>query len=257
MSGGRLPDSLYYTYKALVGCLLNLHPEVVEFETTYRFTAETTRHQKWQDRERRSQHCRDALEMLAGLIDYPNQDAVRAVIIPWLAHYPFGGQTSFEVKKKIFKEITAGCYGDSAMFKIALWAMDDAESREQLIQHDLVDRVKQESGEDGDEVIVPSPLRPRDSRDSEIMPELRGGQRVREESFEEQALRRRRREAMVLGEHGRPIERSDIIERQDSAQIGAWDQEMEVLPNETQDEETAIPGGHGGWRTWVFSFVGS
>lgn len=37
--------------------------------------------------------------------------------------------------------------------------------------------------------------------------------RPREESFEEQALRRRRREAMVLGEVGRPIERADIIER--------------------------------------------
>ena len=44
--------------------------------------------------------------------------------------------------------------------------------------------------------------------------------RPREESFEEQALRRRRREAMVLGEVGRPIERADIIERDSAALDG-------------------------------------
>ncbi|KAL8835267.1 MAG: hypothetical protein Q9176_007027 [Flavoplaca citrina] len=44
-------------------------------------------------------------------------------------------------------------------------------------------------------------------------PMMRRGRRVPEESMEEQTLRRRRREAMVLGEMGRPIESEDIIQR--------------------------------------------
>jgi len=40
--------------------------------------------------------------------------------------------------------------------------------------------------------------------------------RQREESPEEQALRRRRREAIVLNEGNRPVTQDDIIQRVDS-----------------------------------------
>ncbi|KAL9033119.1 MAG: hypothetical protein Q9214_007660 [Letrouitia sp. 1 TL-2023] len=48
--------------------------------------------------------------------------------------------------------------------------------------------------------------------DARTVPMMRRGQRVREESIEEQTLRRRRREVMVLGEPGQPIARDHIVE---------------------------------------------
>ena len=68
--------------------------------------------------------------------------------------------------------------------------------------------------------------------------------RSREESFEEQRLRRRRREAMVLGEVGRPIERTDIIER-DSAALDEFP--SQVIPSnfdgvENESEQPVAAG---------------
>ena len=59
--------------------------------------------------------------------------------------------------------------------------------------------------------------------------------RPREESFEEQALRRRRREAMVLGEIGRPIERADIIEQDSIALDGLRSQVTASQEDEIED----------------------
>lgn len=42
---------------------------------------------------------------------------------------------------------------------------------------------------------------------------LSSGRRLREGTAEDQALRRRRREAMVLSDGGRPLGRDDIIQR--------------------------------------------
>ena len=60
--------------------------------------------------------------------------------------------------------------------------------------------------------------------------------RPREESFEEQALRRRRREAMVLGEVGQPIARANIIERNSAALDGFGAQVMASLDDESEEE---------------------
>ncbi|KAL8761992.1 MAG: hypothetical protein Q9184_001939 [Pyrenodesmia sp. 2 TL-2023] len=52
--------------------------------------------------------------------------------------------------------------------------------------------------------------------DRGLGPMMRRNPRAHDESLEEQMLRRRRREAMVLSDMGRPIEREDIIERVDT-----------------------------------------
>ena len=64
--------------------------------------------------------------------------------------------------------------------------------------------------------------------------------RPREESFEEQALRRRRREAMVIGEVGRPIERADIIER-DSATLDGFPSPIISVHFDGLEEESEQP----------------
>ena len=58
------------------------------------------------------------------------------------------------------------------------------------------------------------------SSSAEDRTNLRGGSQTREESVEEQILRRRRREAMVFEDEGRPISSANIIERSTPEQEG-------------------------------------
>ena len=71
---------------------------------------------------------------------------------------------------------------------------------------------------------------------------VRANARGTEQSPEEQRLRRRRREAMVLGENGRPIQRQDIIEHHAMDLDGEnVDDDLEPLMEEIAreaDEET-------------------
>ncbi|KAI9720369.1 MAG: hypothetical protein M1812_002875 [Candelaria pacifica] len=69
------------------------------------------------------------------------------------------------------------------------------------------------------------------------------GRRVREESMEEQALRRRRREAMVLHEGREPLSSQDIIQREedvsdgDAEQFEVQEQQIEQLMDEIRRED--------------------
>ena len=92
----------------------------------------------------------------------------------------------------------------------------------------------------------------------------RGGVRTRsnargvEQSPEEQRLRRRRREAMVLGENGRPIQRQDIIEPNAMNLDGEnIDEDVEPLMEEVarQADEEALAElraeYHNSWWGWL------
>ena len=79
-----------------------------------------------------------------------------------------------------------------------------------------------------------------------------------EQSPEEQRLRRRRREAMVLGENGRPIQRQDIIEPNAMNLDGEnVDEELEPLMEEVAreaDEEALAElraENHNSWWGWL------
>ena len=65
--------------------------------------------------------------------------------------------------------------------------------------------------EDGD-VVMASPQEMLEQMDMEDW-NVAGVPRVHEESVEEQALRRRRREAMVISDDGEPLGRENIIQR--------------------------------------------
>lgn len=90
---------------------------------------------------------------------------------------------------------------------------------------------------------------------SEIIGNLGGEHREvpgrrREESIEEQALRRRRRMAMVLGENGRPIQSRDIIQTDPMALDEDVEEELVQLIGEVTEAEEADESG---WR----GFLGS
>lgn len=222
------------------------------FETTVRENFETTGPGTSQRNAIRKKPSRDALNILAALLQHNSCDAVRAGLISWLVEYPFGGYDDFpEGKKKILTDIRSRCYEDPAMHTILTFAKANPESRMQLVQHGLVDKAKDSF--EGEEFGSEWMRLDRVEADLEwaIQSRMRGSRRMREESVEEQALRRRRREAMVLGEIGRPIERADIIERRNTGQeeeeIGR--EQEEPLTEIHEDEDLRERVGWN-WRPW-------
>lgn len=76
------------------------------------------------------------------------------------------------------------------------------------------------------------------------------GSREIEQSPEEQALRRRRREAMVYIESGRPISREDIIERDPIEDVAdeEVEEELEHLREEVIEARAVSTEG---WLSWL------
>lgn len=247
----KFPAPLYKTYQATFTCLRKLYSEMYAFETAVRKNFETARPGTSRRNGIRKRPCRDALNIIAALLQQNCRDAVQSGLIYWLLEYPFGGYDSPEEKKKILKDITSWYYEDPAMHTILSFAVANVESREELFKHGLIDGVRDLfEGEEVDSGWMWSgPVE--NVVDSTISSTMRGGRRMREESIEEQALRRRRREAMVLGEIGRPIERTDIIERRNTIQdAGETGREQEEPAIETNEIEDVREPSWWNWRPW-------
>ncbi|CAD6583169.1 MAG: hypothetical protein ASARMPREDX12_001196 [Alectoria sarmentosa] len=213
------------TYKAIVDCLCNLLPEAQTAEKNSAF---------------RTQPERNALYVLHHILGFDVAKALEAgVISRWLAQYPFGGASASKYKKKktILEILDNGSYYEDSDFgrtmRAMLFCMSKTPSlRKEMIEHGLLD-VPKDSNEDMSE--APSGTFPHTNRTRRGTP-VGTSNRPREESFEERALRRRRREAMVLGEVGRPIERADIIERDSAALDGFIAPVTASLDNESEEE---------------------
>lgn len=235
------------TYKAIVDCLCNLLPEAQSAERRSAF---------------RTQPERNALYVLHQILSFDVAKAVEAgVISRWLAQYPFGGGDASKYKKKktIMEILDNRSYYEDGDFgrtmRAMLFCMSRTPSlRDEMVEHGLLDFPK------GNHITVRVNCPRREQwlwtdnvQDYWDIPEgsertyphtnrtRRGiptgtSNRPREESFEEQALRRRRREAMVLGEVGRPIERADIIERDSAALDGFRSQVITTLDDESEEE---------------------
>ena len=245
------------TYKAIVDCLCNLLPDAQAAENKSAF---------------RTQPERDALYVLHIIIGFDVTTALEAgVIRRWLGQYPFGGtDASNDKKKKIVTEIldSMSYYEDSDFgrsMRAVLFCTSKCHSpRKEMVKHGLLDVPK------GHEATVSTELPCREqwpgtdhvqedwdmsenllrvyshtdwTRTDWAHRSVPGGtsNRPREESFEEQALRRRRREAMVLGEAGRPIERADIIERDSAALDRFGSQDLGSVEEEPEEEESEQP----------------
>ena len=235
------------TYKAIVDCLCNLLPESRIAED---------------DPALRTQPERNALYILGHILRSDVAKALEAgVISRWLARYPFGGKDASKYKKKktMMDILDNGPFYKDTDFRNSmramLWVMsNDPSLRKEMVEHGLFDVPK---GDDVPVDVKPFHWEKRRSADHvqgdwsvqdtlrRIYPPIdrtrRGipigtNNRPREESFEEQALRRRRREAMVLGEVGRPIERTDIIERDSAALDEFRSQVISSLSDGTEEE---------------------
>ena len=195
----------YSTFQALIDCLCNLLEAtrlqpVTKFDTTLEY---------------RTQPERDALTILNRTMYHKVPDVLRAgVVSRWLSKYPFGGCNSTEsTKREVIQRIKTEDSEDMAMHDI-LYVLDGfPEGRKQLRNHGLVGSAIDECDDniDGDTIMAHG----EDTAGSMVGGLMRAGRRIREESLEEQALRRRRREAMVLSDGGRPLGRDNIIQRED------------------------------------------
>lgn len=267
-------------------CLCNLLPEARIAE---------------KDPTLRTQPERDALHFLYNIFEYDAAKALEAgVISRWLARYPFGGEdaSKYEKKKTVMDLLEDGPFYEDTCFRSSmravLWVMSNNPSpRKEMVEHGLLDDPKDNDNTVGVNLsCCEKRLRTDCVQNDRSMQEAlqrtypstdRMGSRIptgtsnrlREESFEEQALRRRRREAMVLGEVGRPIERADIIERNSAAPDGFRSQVIPSLSDGMEEEseqpvaavadeqveeelellmEEATPSNsmrHWGWWSWL------
>lgn len=194
----------------------NLHAQFHAFETSFRDTPETFDTDSMRYYPNRKDSIFRAIFILAVLLQHDTRCALRAGFAEWIVNYPFGGDCPAEWKQKLIVDIGRGCYDDHPMYVIVTFALVNDEVRAQLLKHGLIGNFQDVIGpyvdDFGSAWCVGS--------DGTIVwtknIESRNAPRGTEESIEERALRRRRREAMVLGETGRPIERGDIIERRDT-----------------------------------------
>lgn len=176
------------------------------------------------------------------LLQYDIREATNAgVMNPWILFYPFGGSTAAEDKNKSIQRLMTWEYDDYIMFVIIKAFLGYERTRACLEKYKYIDKQ-----------AYPEIEFVHYQNDSST----HTTHRVREESVEEQALRRRRREAMVLGESGRPIERADIIEPLNDNHS----QEAETTIQETvQRANGAMPEDEIGplprLLTWVSGFL--
>lgn len=205
--------------QSLIGCLINLLPLSQQFEKARMLGTEIYRTQA---------EC-DALELMFLFMTQFGRDVVIECNIfdLWLARYPFrgdfgtkhpGDEDSWLAEQQGFiRESNLGHEHDHLLNLIIGLTMGNKKtykglSDDELPFHGIHD---EDAAEDEERYsrIWHEVHGTTNAPDPGLGPMMRRGYRVREESVEEQALRRRRREAMVLGEMGRPIQSEDIIQR--------------------------------------------
>ena len=183
--------------KALISCLCNI---LDEYNIPDDFTDQTTY-------SIRTQPERDALHSVVKLFPWPLTGVLRAGLVTlWLKRYPFGGNcSSIEHKRAIIQKLSLNETEDGPMSFIVNRVVNAPLGRAQLVACGLLSQRARRL------------LDEKEQAESGSFPTMmRRGRRIREESLEEQALRRRRREAMVLHEGRGPLERGDIIQRDDT-----------------------------------------
>ena len=184
--------------------------------------------------------CEVTLGLQAGLISR------------WLAHCRFDNEdNSGAGRKQAIREMLKWEYDNFEMCTILNTLVTDDQARVELISQGLADASAMENNTIDD---VMEQIWIVTNRSAEVDggpdsgPMMRRGRRVREESIEEQALRRRRREAMVLGQDGRAVEGNDIIERDDV--LSDEDMEQPQVISETVETEAEDDQTWWDWRPW-------
>ena len=226
-------------FKAIIDCLCTWLPAVQKSDPT--LVDEKFPY--------RSQPERDALKILSLLLQHDVGLGLQAgLIVRWLANCNFNNHDNSEPgRKEAIQEMIKWEYDDFNMCIIINALVKDNLALEQLESHGLVEAKTMEKTALDSDIEDIWLVRNHSAVEVDRGPMMRRGRRVREESVEEQALRRRRREAIVLGQDGRAVERDDIIER-DNALIDE-DGDHRML-DDTREAEAEGDQTWWNWRPW-------
>ncbi|KAJ5606969.1 hypothetical protein N7537_003588 [Penicillium hordei] len=193
------------TFTAIINCLCNLLEEHVEKTSTTNSPILP---------KTRPMGEKKALNILNALLQENIPDALEAGIISrWLCRYPFPCAIAEPSRRRDVVILMKTWWSDDAVMSAIFSALSShPDGVKQLRKHGLMGSMIEENDHDDE-----------DDADSDVWmvdADEAGGsfgrtpsRRLQEGSAEEQALRRRRREAMVLSDGGRPIGNDDIIQR--------------------------------------------
>ncbi|KGO72283.1 hypothetical protein PITC_050830 [Penicillium italicum] len=192
------------TFTAIINCLCNLLEEHVEKTSTTNSPILP---------KTRPMGEKKALKILNVLLPENIPDALEAGIISrWLCRYPFPCAIAEPSRRRDVVILMKTWWSDDVVMSAIFSALSShPDGIKQLRKHGLMGSMIEENDHDDE-----------DDADSDVWmvdADEAGGsfgrtpRRLQEGSAEEQALRRRRREAMVLSDGGRPIGNDDIIQR--------------------------------------------
>lgn len=263
------------TFTALVDCLCNFLDEHTE-ETSTTVSPIFPKTRPLGERK--------ALTTLSLMLAENVPAALDAGIVSrWLAKYPFPCALQDESKRRnIVKLMKTWWTDDSTMSTIVGTLANNQEGVKQLRKYGLMGSRMEEHTHDyheydlfyGNGTIYDEFDDSENSSDSDSYVWERdevsapsSGRRPQEGSVEDQALRRRRREAMVFSEGGRPVGREDIIspvlnDRDEDEDLEReldqlMDQVNEEIEGEAVQQETAVenqqPPSRWQWQIWPFS----
>lgn len=188
------------TYTALVDCLCNFLDEHVE-ETSTTVSPIFPKTRPLGEKK--------ALSTLNHILQVNIPAALEAgVISRWLDKYPFPCALAEPSRRQDVVILMKTWWSDDSIMSSIFGTLSShPEATKQLRKHGLMGSLMEENDpddEDSDVWMVDG----EDTAGSRHIP----GRRLRERSAEEQAVRRRRREAMVLSDGGRPLGNDDIIQ---------------------------------------------
>lgn len=201
------------TYTALINCLCNFLDEHTEQTST---TSSPILPKTRPVGEKK------ALAILNILLPENIHAAIEAGLVSrWLCKYPFPCALREPSRRQDVAILMKAWWSDDAIMSSIFGTLTShPDGIKQLRKHGLMgsmieedDQEDDEDDEEGDDDDADSDVWMVDGEDTAgVYPES-SPRRHRESNAAEQALRRRRREAMVLSEGGRPLGRDDIIQR--------------------------------------------
>lgn len=207
----KYPHLHHQSAYAVLECLNSLHSEAYDFEIEFR----------QRSCGYRTPHYSNALWIL---IRFLQRSQYVIGMTQWLESYPFGGYNAVEDKKESINKLLSGDNNHEPMYVIVLLALAIPCIRTQLVNCNLVDGYAVAKAA-GTLILHPADLALvlNDPEGARALENLSRSEettettevRSRGSSFgrspDDRVLRRRRRETVLVGEAGRPIEATDIF----------------------------------------------
>ena len=196
------------------------------------------------DSRHRQPQEQQAMYILAWLLSRNTRLGVKAGVVKrWLAKYPFGSNDT-ETREAI-KKIRSCASDDSVMYEIILRLETNGKAKKEMRQAGLLDSSLEEEEDEYDW-----------RAGVELYPALEDLPRMRDDTSEERELRRRHREAIVVGGGSRLNWFEDAMQARNDSPLTAEEENAEAeirrlitslldIDGSSQDSQVST------WRSWI------